>query len=138
MGLPDEIKEVLRPPHDECERCGGTLEFMGDPCTCIEDTEDSSSKETSLSDLFDIHQSEYYKFERIPENQRLHPNRKLCGLLKLVSLFKDPNRFEMEGQHDIIYLAHEDDVRPLTTDDVIYLSRCGIHRDSEGDCLAMF
>lgn len=26
---------VVEIPDAECDRCGGTLDFMGDPCTCL-------------------------------------------------------------------------------------------------------
>ena len=73
-------------------------------------------------------ENENYKFENIPESERLHPDKTLCGLLKVYSLLIDPTSGVFRGaDHDIIGLPHEREIIPLTKEDVIYLKRCGVH-----------
>ena len=100
--------------------------------------DDSDETASNLHDLFEKQEDVYHKFEDIPVKDRLHPSRTLCGFLKLASLLKHPERFDIQGEHDILYLAHEDSLKPLTEDDVIYLQRCGIHYDNHLGCLAAF
>lgn len=94
---------------------------------------------SELQELFEKHNSEYLKFERIPEKDRLHPNRTLCGYLKLATLHQDPKDFSVAADHDIVYLATARDlVESVTEQDVIYLRRCGIHYSTESGGLANF
>ena len=79
-----------------------------------------------------------HNFTDIPIFDRLSQNRRLCGYLKVTSLLKDENEFDVHGEHDIIYLNDESDLKLLTDDDILYLARCGIFWDSENDCLAHF
>lgn len=59
--------------------------------------------------------------------------------LKVYSLMVDQTKPIVSGaDHDIIWLASESNLKPLTDDDIVYLQRCGIHWDSESDCLANF
>lgn len=82
---------------------------------------------------------EFLRFEKIPESERLHPNRELCGLLKVAALMKTPKDFSICATHDEIYLVSADELRDdMTEEDVLYLHRCGVRWDSSHDCLAMF
>lgn len=90
----------------------------------------------NLEELFEKHEDELLKFDRIPESQRLHVSDDLCGLIKIASLLKEPAKFDFSAGHDIVYLSNPCDLKELAEDDVIYLLRCGIHFDSEVECLA--
>lgn len=91
----------------------------------------------SLKEQFEKHDSEFHKFELISKGNRLHPSRVLCGYLKLASLLKHPEKFDLCAEHDIVYLAHESALKPMDDTDVIFLSRCGIMVDSTG-CLSQY
>lgn len=80
----------------------------------------------------------YRKFEEIPEKDRLHPNRRICAFLKVYGLMKDPTKFDVCAEHDIIYLTTVDSLKEITDEDIVYLHRCGIFYDSNSDSLAMF
>jgi hypothetical protein len=87
---------------------------------------------------FEQNDKEYCEFDRIPEAERLRPARKLCGLLKVASLMKDPADFSFHAEHDEIFLAAPDDLRPDVTEaDVVSLLRCSVRWDSNG-WMAMF
>lgn len=92
----------------------------------------------SLADRFESFSDEYLEFERIPKKNRLHPSKVLCGYLKVASLMLDGREFGVAAEHDIVRLPGADELVPLSDDDIIYLQRCGIHYDSENDCLADF
>lgn len=79
--------------------------------------------------------SEYLDFDQIED--KLHPSAVLCGYLKIASLMKSPDKFQLSAQHDVVYLADANELE-MTEDDVLYLVRCGIHYDSSIDCLADF
>ena len=81
---------------------------------------------------------EYLKFDRIPSDKRLAESAKICGFFYIYKLMKDPKMFLMAAEHDDISLAHLEDLRDLTEEDIIYLSRCGIRYDDEFECLAAF
>jgi len=66
----------------------------------------------------DDNDDEFLKFERISEEDRLHSNSDLCGLLKVASL--------------------TDDGMSITEEDIIYLLRCGIHYENSRECLVLY
>jgi hypothetical protein len=84
---------------------------------------------------FDRFEDEYAEFDQIPPDERLHPNRRLCAFLKIASLFEDVSRFDINAEHDTIYLSVPDD---LTDDDILYLTRCGVGYDHDTDSLRLF
>jgi len=77
-------------------------------------------------------------FEKIPENERLHPNPDVCGILKVYSLLKEKSDFSLHSEHDILYLCNGtiETFHPLSDEDIIYMIRCGVHCEEYG--LAMF
>lgn len=78
-------------------------------------------------------------YDSIPAEKRLHPSRHLCRLLAVASMMKAPEKFSVHAEHDIIYLCEIGELREdLTSDDIIYLARCGVFYDSECACLACF
>lgn len=91
-----------------------------------------------IGDKFEKYEDEYCEFERIPENERLLPSKKLCGFLKIYSLLQSPPYFPMQGEHDMIWLANLSELKSvdtITDEDVIYLLRCGILLDAGNECL---
>lgn len=92
----------------------------------------------TTAEMFEKHEDEYLKFDRIPVADRPYPNKELCAMLYIAKLMKDPTKFGYQPAHDILYLPCVVDLKTLTEDDVIYLRRCGIHYEEEFDCLADF
>lgn len=91
-----------------------------------------------INELCEKHEDEYLKFDRIPPEEKLAEQDDLCGLLYLYNRMKDKTKFDLHAEHDIVYLPDIDDLVELTEEDIIYLTRCGIHFDSEFDCFADF
>lgn len=91
--------------------------------------------------LYEQHDDESGKFELIPEGERLHADRALCGFLYLASRMKEPDRFwlKLSAEHDKLFLPGPSDLSgPVTEADVIYLNRCGINWDSDAECFYTF
>jgi hypothetical protein len=88
-----------------------------------------------IYELFEKHNEEHLNFEAIPESDRRHSRRDLCGMLLLAE------RIPIHGHTDIVTSASHDQIWfagpkygedwPLDEADVIYLLRCGICWDSE-------
>jgi len=92
-----------------------------------------------LAALFSDDDDEFLHFERIPEGERLHPSACVCGMMKVASLLKKgPKSFDVCAEHDCVYLAQADDLRNITQEDAVYLSRCGVALSSDTDSLYMF
>jgi hypothetical protein len=72
---------------------------------------------------------EYIKFDRIPESDRLHPDRTLCGYLKVYELLNPEQRqtFSLCAGHDEVWLPLPEG---MTDADIVYLLRCGIGYDA--------
>jgi len=92
----------------------------------------------TVEEMFEKYNEEYIHFERIPVDERLSEVESMCGLLYINKLIKDPTKFEMAADHDIIYITPIQALRGLDVEDVIYLCRCGIHYNDEYECLAIF
>lgn len=78
---------------------------------------------------------EYGEFDRIHPDDRLHPNRHLCGMLKVASLLRDPTRFNITTNGDILYLPVPTE---MTDADIRYLVLCGVGYDDGFERLRMF
>ncbi len=99
----------------------------------------SEKARKKLAERFDqFSDEEYLKFESIPQEERLHPSHVLCGYLKVASLMKKHEEFDIHAEHDVAYLCGSDDLLPLTDEDIIYLLRCGIGYYDDEDCLQDF
>ena len=85
----------------------------------------------------EVAEGEFLEFERIPKTDRLSNHPDLCALLYLERI-KPGEGGDILGdaQHDIVYIDFGASI--LSAYDVLYLSRCGVHYDTEGECLAMF
>ena len=78
-----------------------------------------------------------WEFSYIPEKDRLNVDRTLCGMLKLQTLMKNPDKFwlHMGAEHDVVHFFVPDEI---SEEDAIYLLRCGIFFDTECDGLSTF
>lgn len=91
-----------------------------------------------MAELFEKHNDESLKFERVEHPMSLRPD--LCAFLLLEVLVPGTNDILGSASHDEVFL--DVDVEKLaaaaTEDDVVTLSRCGVRYDSGTDSLAMF
>lgn len=89
---------------------------------------------------------EFLNFKAIPSEQRRHVRPDLCAFLYLHERFGGKTghtgeQFDMinGAGHEEIWLSYsEDDLKGITKEDVVYLSRCGVRYDSDNDSLCMF
>lgn len=93
----------------------------------------------NTSDRFKKFDKEFLKFENIPEPDRLHRLRDLCGMMYLMYLAKvQPGikcRIIAGAEHDVVHF--DGDAEKLTDDDILYLTRCGIRYGEFGlECFA--
>lgn len=86
-----------------------------------------------------IMDTEFLKFERIPEADRLSSHPDLCGLIYLEKHFgPSVENYDIlvGAEHDIVWV--DCTIEELSHQDVTYLARCGFHYNSEYGSLAMF
>jgi len=84
-----------------------------------------------------IGDKEYLKFERVGNKRSTRPD--LHAFLMLNRLFPRDRDIVCAATHDVIYLdAQGDELRELTDEQIVELSRCGVMYNSEYDCLYMF
>lgn len=103
-----------------------------------EEDDDKPTLVERFEEMKDSLSDEESNFNNIPEAERLHPSKKLCGMLKLASLMHDPAEFDLHGEHgEVSFLSDESDYKPMTDNDIRYLVRCGF-RPGEYDSLAMY
>jgi hypothetical protein len=89
--------------------------------------EDDVSDLQKMFDKFDSLPFAERDFERIPEPDRRHPMRDLCGMIYLYEKIGGKGDIIKGAEHDVIHLADEDECGDkLSEADVLYLSRCGI------------
>lgn len=92
-----------------------------------------------VRDLFNKHDDEHGKFERIDPADRLHPAKRLCGFLKLAAMMTDPSQWSVHAGRDEVFLAGVDELRPdVAESDMLYLMRCGIRWDGYNGCFSAF
>lgn len=82
----------------------------------------------------------FRNFNLIPNDQRLHSNRKLCGMLKVTSLLKRPDKFNCFITHgNILCLAEVGAlIDNVTQQDVVYMQRCGLFWFDKYSAIGMF
>ena len=87
--------------------------------------------------LFEKHEEEYADFEHIPEKDRRHPRPDVCAFIYLHEKLGGSGDAISAAGHDEIWLDWDDkELKKLTDEDVLYLTRCGVRYNGEG--LAMF
>lgn len=95
-----------------------------------------------LHEIFEKHNDEYLKFERIAEPR--HRRRDVAAFLMLDELSPaadgKPHDMVAYAAHDEITLAAEPElvVANATEAQVIDLIRCGVRFDASNDCFCMF
>jgi hypothetical protein len=99
----------------------------------------------AIHELFEEHNNEFLRFDEIPADQKRHVRPDVCAFIYLHERFEKKNALGSYSEavggaaHDEIWLAwNSDDLSEITSEDVLYLSRCGVRWDEEADCLAMF
>ena len=87
---------------------------------------------------FEKHDDEYIKFENIKDPPCKRPD--LCAFLLLDKLMPGDQDIVSASEHDEIYLgiSTEELAKVATSDDILYLTRCGVRYDSGTGSLAMF
>ena len=94
-----------------------------------------------LGAIFKKYENDYIRFERVNEKNRLHSRPDICAFLLLDKLLPNDGRdMVCASEHDEIYL--DADCKKLaevaSEEDILTLTRCGVHYESDTDCLAMF
>ncbi len=78
-----------------------------------------------MDELFEKHNDEYLKFERIVNKRSMRPD--LHAFLLLDELFSGTRDIVSSASHDEIYIDCDyDDVEKLTEEQVVELIRCGV------------
>ena len=88
---------------------------------------------SEIAEIFEKHNDEYLKFERVENKRSRRPD--LHAFLLLDELFPSDFYIICSAAHDEIWL--DADGEDLTEEQVIELSRCGVRFD-DGDGLCMF
>ena len=92
-----------------------------------------------LDATFEKYNGDYMEFERV-EN-KLHSRPDICAFLLLDKLLPNDGRdMVCAAEHDEVYLDADCEklAEVATEDDILTLTRCGVHYDSGTDGLAMF
>ena len=92
----------------------------------------------NIEDIFEKHNDEYLKFERVVNP--LHPRSDLAGFLLLDKIAPGTNDMISAAEHDEFFLDvdMEGFKKVATEENIITLIRCGIRYSSEYDCFCMF
>ena len=109
------------------------------PAVSIQTTLGEKMATNKLHDLFEKHEDEFLKFERIKKADRRHPMKDLCGMLYLFEKLGGKvgdDAIDSAG-HDQIYFSWGK-LKKLKEEDVIYLLRCGISYDDGLESLWKF
>lgn len=91
-------------------------------------------EERDIGAIFEKYTDDFLKFEDIPKGERWHSRPDLCAMLYLHEKYGGDGDAVSASEHDIAYLDWRPDI--LSDEDVLYLTRCGIHY--EDDALCMF
>jgi diadenosine tetraphosphatase ApaH/serine/threonine PP2A family protein phosphatase len=92
-------------------------------------------------ELFDKHDDEFLKFERVPQDRKLSNRPDLCAFLLLDRLVPGGTSDIVAGAaHDEIWLDTDVDklIAVASEDDIVTLVRCGVRYDEDIESLAMF
>lgn len=91
----------------------------------------------NLKEIFDKHEDEYLKFDRIPI--KFSRKRDVHAIWMLDNLEKEPFPLIRAAEHDEIYFETEPETLKNVDEKVIIdLIRCGIVYDEKYDCLKMY
>lgn len=94
--------------------------------------------EDEMKALFEKHEDEFIRFERIPEADRRHPRSDICAFIYLHEKLGGKGDMVVAAEHDEIFLDGDMEAvaEKLTEGDIIYLHRCGVRMGEY--CLCMF
>jgi len=103
------------------------------------DWEATEKAEKQIDEFFEKHSDEFIEFDRVKNKKSTH--RDLHAFILLNEIAPSEKMKMVAGaDHDIIWLAT--DLVTLsekaTDEQLIELCRCGVHLDSENECLAIF
>ena len=90
----------------------------------------------TLHEMFEKHDDEYSKFDRVPNKRSSRPD--VHAFMLLDEMFVTNYDIVCWSEHDIIGLEAPTDSELYTEAIVIELSRCGVFYSSEHDSLCMF
>jgi hypothetical protein len=93
-----------------------------------------------LAVLFEEHNDEFLKGERITPERRLHKRPDINAFILLDRLIPGEHDIVTAASHDEIYLGIECDelAKVATEEDIIDLIRCGVRYDNDTESLCMF
>ncbi len=91
----------------------------------------------NMEQQFDKFAEEYLEFDRIPESERLHPCKVICGMMKVHQLLWEGKTIDLYASRDELHLNSLEDMKTPSDNDTIYLLRCGILYDPGENCLYM-
>jgi hypothetical protein len=91
-----------------------------------------------IDERWESFSDDYLKFERVENKRSKRPD--LHVFLLIDELFPNPGRDVVcAAEHDVFYLDITGaQIEDLTDEQILELTRCGVHYDSETDSLAMF
>lgn len=91
----------------------------------------------SVSDLFDKHDEEFLKFERVANKQASRSD--VHAFVLLDRLFPGQTDLLCSAEHDQVWLGiSTEEISKLTEEQVIELLRCGVTYDNETDSLTTY
>lgn len=91
----------------------------------------------SIKELFEKHEDEYLKFDRV--DNKTSGRSDLHAMFLLDRLFPSDSDIVSAAEHDEIWLdVPEYKIKTLTEDQVIELIRCGVRYSGEFSSLCMF
>lgn len=94
---------------------------------------------TQIDELFEKHEEESHKFERI--TNKLATRADIHAFILLDRLFPSDNGADIIScaEHDQIWISIETErLETLTEDNIVELMRCGVWWESQFDSLSMF
>ena len=91
-------------------------------------------------DRFLSYETDFEKFYKIPEEERLNVNPVLCGILKIQSLMKNPENIFLTSEicGELQVNIANDLKEELSDEDIHYLVKCGVCYSSINDCYILF
>lgn len=90
----------------------------------------------AIAKLFTLYADKSLAFDAIADKR--HPRPDLCAMLYLHERVGGEGRMCMAGVGEIWLDCGPKQLRKLTSDDVLYLVRCGVRFDEDAEALAMF
>ncbi len=91
----------------------------------------------NIHDLFEKHENDYLRFEKVENKKSTRPD--LHAFILLNELFPRDRDLICSAAHDEIWLdVDTGEIETLTENQIIELNRCGVRYDEESDSLVMY